>query len=489
MIIKTNQDEIQNYLTDASNYKGSCEVVYIPQNKEELIQILKDANQRKTKVTISGAGTGLTGARVPDGGIVISTEKLNKIIEINTSENYVVVEPGVYLSHLLDELKMINYFYPPDPTEKNCFIGGTLATNASGAKTFKYGATRNFVDELEIILADGDELYLKRGEVFADDDILNVNTKSGRSISLKLPRYNLPVTKNASGYFIQPNMDAIDLFIGSEGTLGVFSKMKLKILPLPERIISMVCFFDDEIDALSFIDEARRISFQTRHNNLKDEPDALALEFFDRNSLKFLAKEFDALPNRNAAVWFEQEATLNNEDQLLEKWFSLIVKNKGTEEDVWFAVTEKERKALEEFRHAISWKVNEYIVNHKLKKLGTDVAVPDSEMFNFYKFLKKTMDECQLNYVLYGHLGNSHFHLNMLPQNDDEYLIGKKIYRDICKKAVEVKGTVSAEHGIGKLKTQYLIDMFGPEVINQMKEIKKQFDPNYILGVGNIFSE
>ncbi|MEJ5262323.1 MAG: FAD-binding oxidoreductase [Ignavibacterium sp.] len=488
MIIKTNQDEIQNYLTDASNYKGSCEAVYIPQNKEELIQILKDANQRKTKVTISGAGTGLTGARVPDGGIVISTEKLNKIIEINTSENYVVVEPGVYLSHLLDELKMINYFYPPDPTEKNCFIGGTVATNASGAKTFKYGATRNFVDELEIILADGDELYLKRGEVFADNDILNVNTKSGKSISLKLPRYNLPVTKNASGYFIQPNMDAIDLFIGSEGTLGVFSKMKLKILPLPERIISMVCFFDDEIDALSFIDEARRISFQTRHNNLKDEPDALALEFFDRNSLKFLAKEFDALPNRNAAVWFEQEATLNNEDQLLEKWFSLIVKNKGTEEDVWFAVTEKERKALEEFRHAISWKVNEYIVNHKLKKLGTDVAVPDSEMFNFYKFLKNTMDECQLNYVLYGHLGNSHFHLNMLPQNEDEYLIGKKIYRDICKKAIEVKGTVSAEHGIGKLKTQYLVDMFGPEVINQMKEIKKQFDPNFILGVGNIFS-
>lgn len=488
MIIKINQDEIQNYLTDASNYKGSCEAVYIPQNKEELIEILKDVNQRKIKVTISGAGTGLTGARVPDGGIVISTEKLNKIIEIDTSDNYVVVEPGVYLSHLLDELKMMNYFYPPDPTEKNCFIGGTVATNASGAKTFKYGATRNFVDELEIILADGDELYLQRGEVFADNDVLTVETKSGRRISIKLPQYNLPLTKNASGYFIQPNMDAIDLFIGSEGTLGVFSKMKLKILPLPERIISMVCFFDDEKDALSFIDEARRVSFKTRQENLKDEPDALALEFFDRNSLKFLAKEFDALPNRNAAVWFEQEATLSNEDQLLEKWFSLIVKNKGTEEDVWFAVTESERKALEEFRHAISWKVNEYIVNHKLKKLGTDVAVPDSEMFNFYKFLKNTMDECQLNYVLYGHLGNSHFHLNMLPQNEDEYLIGRKIYRDICKKAIEVKGTVSAEHGIGKLKTQYLIDMFGPEIINQMKEIKKQFDPNFILGVGNIFS-
>ena len=487
MIIKTKQDEIQNYLTDASNYKGNCEAVFIPQNKDELIKALKDANAQKTKVTIAGAGTGLTGARVPDSGIVISTEKLNRIVEINSSENYVIVEPGVYLSHLLEELKRKNFFYPPDPTEKNCFIGGTVATNASGAKTFKYGATRNFVEELEIILADGDEIYLKRNEVLADNDNLTLTTKSGRNISLKLPYYNLPVTKNASGYFIKPNMDAIDLFIGSEGTLGVFSKIKLKIIPLPKRIISMVFFFHDELDALNFIDEARRISFQTRNENLKDELDALALEFFDRNSLKFLAKEFDALPNRNAAVWFEQEADFGNEDKLIEKWFSLIVKNKGTEEDVWFAVTEKERKGLEEFRHAISWKVNEYIVNHRLKKLGTDVAVPNSEMFNFYNFLKETMENCQLNYVLYGHLGNSHFHLNVLPQNENECSLGKEIYRKICLKAIELKGTVSAEHGIGKLKTQYLIDMLGSEIINQMKEIKKHLDPNYILGVGNIF--
>lgn len=487
MIIKTNQDEIQNYLTDASNFRGHCDAVYIPQSKAELKNILKDANQNKTRVTVAGAGTGLTGARVPEGGIVVSTEKLNKIIEINTSENFAIVEPGVFLSNFLDELKTKGFFYPPDPTEKNCFIGGTVATNASGAKTFKYGSTRNFVDELEIILADGDEIYLKRGEVFAENDNLTLTTQSGKNIYLKLPTYNLPVTKNASGYFIKPNMDAIDLFIGSEGTLGVFSKIKLKILPLPERIISMVCFFNDETDALNFINEARIISFKTREQNLKNEPDALALEFFDRNSLEFLSREFDALPNRYAAVWFEQEANFDNEDLLLEKWFSIIVKNKGTEEDVWFAVTENEREGLEEFRHAISWKVNEYIVNHRLKKLGTDVAVPDSQMFSFYKFLKQTMEDCQLNYVLYGHLGNSHFHLNMLPQNEEEYSAGKEVYRKICKKAIELKGTVSAEHGIGKLKTQYLIDMFGPEIISRMKEIKKQFDPNYILGVGNIF--
>lgn len=488
MIIKTKQDEIQNYLVDASNFKGKCDAVYIPLNREELLNILKEANQQKIKVTVSGAGTGLTGARVPEEGIVISTEKLNHIIEINTEENYVIVEPGVYLSHLLDELKKVNRFYPPDPTEKNCFIGGTVATNASGAKTFKYGATRNFVQELEIILADGDELNLKRGEIFSDGNKLKLTTKSCKEILLELPEINLPVTKNASGYFIKPNMDAIDLFIGSEGTLGVFSKIKLKILPYPERIISMVAFFNNEFDALRFIDEARNISYQTRQTNSEDEIDALALEFFDGNSLKFLSVDFPNIPSyTSAAVWFEQEAKILNEDLLIEKWFNLISKYKVEEENIWFATSETERKKLEEFRHAISWKVNEYIARNNFRKLGTDVAVPDIQMINFYNYLIELMSDSDIDYVLYGHLGNSHFHLNMLPKNENEFEKGKELYRRICLKAIELKGTFSAEHGIGKIKTQYLIDMFGERTVDQMKSIKKQFDPNYILGVGNIF--
>ncbi|AFH48191.1 FAD/FMN-containing dehydrogenase [Ignavibacterium album JCM 16511] len=488
MIIKTKQDELQNYLTDASNYKGSCEAVYIPQNKEELIKILKEANEQRTKVTIAGAGTGLTGARVPEEGIVISTEKLNRILEINIEEKFAIVEPAVYLSHFLDELKSFGFFYPPDPTEKNCFIGGTVATNASGAKTFKYGATRNFVQELEIVLADGNEIYLKRGEVSAKGNKLNLRTKSGKEIFIELPEINLPVTKNASGYFVKPNMDAIDLFIGSEGTLGVFTKIKLKILPSPERIISMVAFFNKEIDAISFVNKAREISYRTRQDNLSDEIDALALEFFDNNSLKFLSFDFPNIPPKaNAAVWFEQEVKLSAEDKLIEKWFSLISDYNVDEEKIWFATNESERKQIEEFRHAISWKVNEYISRNNFRKLGTDVAVPDNEMKNFYHFLIDLMSKSNLDFVLYGHLGNSHFHLNILPKNENEFQSGKELYRKICLKAIELKGTVSAEHGIGKIKTQYLIDMFGEETINKMKAIKQKLDPNYILGVGNIF--
>jgi len=488
MIIKNNQDEIQSYLTDASNFKGKCDAVYIPENEYELSELVKMLYESNLEFTIAGAGTGLTGGRVPQGGVVVSMEKFNKILEINTNEEYVIVQSGVYLSELLDELKTLKYFYPPDPTEKNCFIGGTIANNASGAKTFKYGATRNFVTELNLILPDGDKLHLKLGENLAKDSKLKIITSAGKEIEITIPNITSPLTKNAAGYFLKSNMDAIDLFIGSEGTLGIITSAKIKILPLPEKIISAVCFFENEIDAIKFIDEARTLSYSTRKENESDNIDALALEFFDNYSLKFLKDDFPQIPSStNGAVWFEQEANSDNEDKLIEKWFELITKYNCSDELVWFAAAEKERKEIEEFRHAISWKVNEYISKKNVRKLGTDVAVPDNEMIGFYNFLIDKMKYSNLNYVLYGHLGNSHFHLNILPQNEQEFLKGKDLYKEICTKAIELKGTISAEHGVGKIKREYLLDMYGEKIVNQMRDIKLKFDNKNLLNRGNLF--
>lgn len=277
MIIKKTQDEIQNFLTDASNFKGSCDAVYFPDNENEIAEIIIEANRSKTPVTIAGNGTGLTGARVPQTGIVISTEKLNKILEINSEQKFAAVEPAVILADLQNKVKEKNLFYPPDPTETNCFIGGTIATNASGAKTFKYGATRNFIEELNIILPTGEWLKLKRGGCKADQNILELKTESNKIITLKLPAYKMPLTKNASGYFVKDGMDAIDLFVGSEGTLGIITKAKLRLLPLPEKVISCVVFFNDETAAFNFLDTARSLSFEARDNNSKNEIDALAL--------------------------------------------------------------------------------------------------------------------------------------------------------------------------------------------------------------------
>ncbi len=488
MIKKTNIDEIQNYLVDASNFKGTCEAVYMPESSADISEILKEANKNKTPVTIAGNGTGLTGARVPQGGIVISTEKLNKIIEVNEKEFYAILEPGVILSDFQTALDEKNLLYPPDPTDKNCFIGGTAATNASGEKTFKYGPTRDFILELEVVLADGEILNLKRGKCLANGFKLNLKTGTDKEMEVDIPEINMPNVKNAAGYFCKKNMDAIDLFIGSEGTLGVITKIKLKLLPKPEKIISCVVFFDNELNALHFIEKARDISFNTR---LRQDPrciEALALEYFDEKALKFLISDYPQIPvSAKAGIWFEQEVTSKNEEFFFESWIDLVNEFHGDEESAWFAVTEEDKKRILTFRHAISAKINEYISKNNLRKLGTDVAVPDNKFEDLYFFSKDLVEKGNMPYVIYGHFGNSHIHLNMLPGNEDEFKKGKIFYSEICKKAIELGGTVSAEHGIGKVKRDYLLAMYGQETIYNMLQLKKALDPNLILGRGNIF--
>lgn len=488
MIIKTDQEEIQAYLTDASNVKGNCSAVYFPENAEDVKAALAEAEKMNARVTVSGNGTGLTGSRVPSGGIVIATEKMNRIIELNREELYAVVEPGVLLSDLQKTLEEENLFYAPDPTETNCFIGGTVATNASGAKTFKYGPTRNYVLELEVVLADGGVVFLKRGENTADNLNVKLTDDKGREYKFSLPEINMPAVKNASGYFIKPEMDVIDLFIGSEGTLGVITKIKLRLLRLNRDIISCVVFFNQENDALDFVEKSRSVSYKNRETSGK--LDARALEFFDEKSLKFLSEDFPQMPaEAKAAVWFEQEITENNEDELLEQWLELITEFNGNEESVWFASGESERAKIHEFRHAISSKVNEYISRNHLRKLGTDVAVPDENFRELYYYCQNLMTSRGMRSVAYGHFGNSHIHLNMLPENEARFSEGKELYKDICKKAVGLKGTVSAEHGIGKIKTDYLIYMYGEEVVRKMGSLKKELDPGLKLGIGNIISE
>jgi D-lactate dehydrogenase (cytochrome) len=489
MIIKTSPDEIENYLVDASNFKGNCEAVYFPENEADIVKILAEAYKNKTSVTISGNGTGLTGARVPEGGIVISTDKLNKVIEINESEKFAIVEPGCILSDLLKLFKEKYLFYPPDPTEKNCFIGGTVSTNASGEKTFKYGPTRDYILALNIILANGEKLTLERGKCIAKKYDLSLSTETGRVIKLKVPDYKMPAVKNASGYFVHENMDAIDLFIGSEGTLGVISKIKLKLLPDPAGILSAVIFFNDEQDALNFIYSVKEKTLCTRNENSSDI-DALSLEYFDYQSLKFLSADYPGVPvNAKSAVWFEQEISEKNEDQLTEKWSEVIAENNGDLDNSWFAFSEADEEKIKWFRHAISARVNEYISSKGLKKLGTDVAVPDQYFNDFYFFCKNEVESAGLEYVIYGHFGNSHIHLNILPRNADEIPSGRNIYKSICRRAAELGGTVSAEHGIGKLKTDYLLLMYSEEDLRKMAAVKKVLDPYLILSPGNIFKK
>ena len=162
MIIKNDPEQFQNYLSDASNYKGNADSIYFSESEDEITDLLRKFNKENIRVTVSGNGTGLTGGRVPEGGIIISLEKLNRILELNLEKKFVIVQPAVVLKDLQNFVEAQNLFYPPDPTERNCFIGATVATNASGARTFKYGSTRNYVLGLRIVLPDVETIAIER---------------------------------------------------------------------------------------------------------------------------------------------------------------------------------------------------------------------------------------------------------------------------------------------------------------------------------------
>lgn len=489
MIIKSDPEQFQNYLSDASNYHGFAESIYLPEHEQEVVQLFKTFNEQRIRVTISGNGTGVTGARVPEGGVVVSLEKLNQIIELNLSEKFIRVQPAIILKDLQDYVESNGLFYPPDPTERNCFIGATVATNASGARTFKYGATRNHVIGLRVVLPSGETVKIDRGNNFADGLKATLLTESSKMISFPLPSYKMPETKNAAGYFSKPNMDLIDLFIGAEGTLGVITEIKLQLIDLPQNIFSCVAFFTVETDALNFIDESQAKKNLSAVEKETGIINPCALEFFDFHSLNFLRTDFPNIPaDSHSAVWFEQEFN-DNEDETASAWIKLLNKHRCNEDMVWFAADKNEHEKFHQFRHAISWKVNEFISQQKLKKVGTDVAVPVKHFRQFYLWMKDSVEKENINYVVYGHFGNCHPHLNMLPRNETEYRIAKQIYGAICTEAVRLEGTISAEHGIGKLKRDYLLEMLGEENVQRMASLKLILDPNKILNIGNMFDE
>ncbi len=500
MQVKTQIDDLQNYLTDASNMQGGhAEKLFIPQSAEEVAEILRNANESKTPVTISGARTGTVGGALPFGGYVISLERLNKI-SIDKDLRTATVGAGVILADLQKAVDAEGLFYPPDPTEWSCQIGGTVATNASGARSFKYGATREYVQRLRVVLATGEIAELRRGEILAaNDGSIILATQHGSNINAKIPTYERPeVRKNVSGYFNNMPLDAFDIFIGSEGTLGVITEIELLLLPKSECFFSGIVFFAGQADLLAFVDVTRELSFAARKNPVATAPgsdthadiDATLLEFFDDKALDFISEKFPETPNGMAgAIFFEQETTAENEEVLLEQWNELLEKHNADLERSWFTTNEQDREKMRAFRHALPVAVNERIAKYKQRKVGTDMAVPDANFSSFLRYYKDTLDASGLDYVIFGHIGDCHLHANMLPKNADEAEKARHIYGRCIAQAIMLGGTVSAEHGIGKLKRKYLAAMMGERYLNEMAELKRAFDPNGILGRGNLFEE
>jgi D-lactate dehydrogenase (cytochrome) len=504
MLIKSEQDEIQSFLGDASNTAGGrAERVVFPESAEEVARALAEASGAGTPVTVAGAGTGIVGGRVPYGGVVLSTARLNRVGEFVREPpggGRATAGAGVVLSDFQREAKARGLLYPPDPTEGSCYLGGTVATNASGARTFKYGPTRAYVRALQVALTTGDLLEIRRGELFAGaDGSVNLPLGGGRSVEARLPTYTMPATrKHAAGYFTRPGMDLIDLFIGSEGTLGVVTEVELSLLPQPEGVLSGVVFFKTEESLLVFVREARERSLQTRLPSLPDggpSPwrkgiDARALEYFDGEALNFLRERYPLVPLGAAgAVFFEQETSEQTEESLMGKWLELCERHDALADESWFGTNEHDRAEMRAFRHALPVMVNELLARRGQRKVSTDMAVPDDKFPEMLSFYKETLRAGRLAYVIFGHIGDNHVHVNILPRDDAEQAAARETYGRFVERAVSLGGTISAEHGVGKIKREYLRALYGERHLREMAELKRAFDPACVLGRGNVFAE
>lgn len=477
MIKKDDPIFIQSYLEDSSNLKGGfAEGILLPENQKDVIEIVKEFSDKKTPITISAGTTGTTGGCIPFGGWIIGTERLNKIIDIDKKNKTAIIQPAVTLENLNFELKKQGLFYPPDPTETTAFLGGTVATNASGARSFKFGATRNWIRRINVVLSSGEALDIKRGQYKSNS--LNFSYFNNKNFAI--PNYKMPPVKSSAGYFSKPYMDLIDLFIGSEGTLGIITEIEIDLLKTLINTFDIICFFTDENDCLSFVQEIKR------ENNI------LTIEFFDSNSLKLLRPLYPNIPqNATAAIYLESETNGDITSLYLDNWATKLESHKANPEDSWFGINESQKEMFRKFRHNMPELINEEFKKHNTIKLASDIAVPDKNFIKMVDFYNKYIQDYQkdLLCVKFGHIGQNHLHVNLVPKNPESIELAKNILLKFIKKAILFEGTPSAEHGIGKTKHIYLKEMYGENGILEMIRIKKYFDHSCILNQGNIFSK
>ena len=517
-------EEYTEYLRDESRSIGKAESISFPKTENEIIDIVKEMADKRCYLTIQGARTGLAAAAVPMGGHIMNLSRMNKITGLSYDDKqgcyFVTVEPGVLLSELrkavkdksfditgwdqasvaaLKEYKAGEWFFSPDPTESSATIGGIAACNASGAKTYGYGPMRPYVEALEVVMADGRKLSIKRGEQTAKGRSFTLRLNDGSDISGQLPDYRMPDVKSAAGYYIKDDMDLIDLFIGSEGTLGIITLLKVKLLREPQAVFGVSAFFPDEPTALEYVKALRN-----ENKKLSWNVEPAAIEYFNGGALNLLREEKANNPGfaqiqelkdaYHNAVYTEFH--LSSKDEMLNtisRLGDLINALGGDEENTWVANNPRDMEKLLFFRHAVPESVNMLIDQRRKKdptltKLGTDMAVPDDKLNEVMDMYNHDIEAEKLYGVIFGHIGNNHLHVNIVPKDAQEYARGKDLYLKWARENVNRGGTVSAEHGIGKLKKAFLMEMYGEKNIDGMRSLKKIFDPSGVLGRDSIFT-
>lgn len=452
---------LEGYLTDASNVRGSAEALIRPRSTAEVADIVRHCQDRRIPVTVTAARTSTTAAAVPEGGWLLSLEHLTAFEHLGRDR--ATAQAGLHLGAFQDAIEAAGRFYPPDPTSRHdCTLGGSIACNASGARTFRYGPTRAWVEALEVVLPTG--------------DILEVGPNDPVPADWPSPRWVEPPVKTAAGY--APPRRLLDVFIGQEGTLGVITRATVRLVDLPTAVLGVVAWFPDRTRAVTFVRRARTAARVDPSGALSPR----CLEYLDGACLDLARGRGIEVPDGAGVALFCEQEVVGGEDVHLEAWWEALTEDGALVDDTLVTTDDAGRAKLHAFRHAIPAGINEQVVKNGMPKVGTDLSVPDDaldEMMSLYEAVP-------LQHVLFGHIGNNHLHLNLLPRSAEELTTAKRIYDDLARRAVALGGSVSAEHGIGKLKRRHLAWMVGEETLAAFRALKAHLDPGWILGRGNI---
>lgn len=442
--VLTDMEERYVYALDATNkqnIENLPEVVVFVETVEQVQQIMKLAWENEIAVVARGAGTNLVGACiVKKGGIVLNFSKMNKILEVNSENLTARVQPGVVIGNLQTEAEKLGLFYPPDPSNlKVSTIGGSIALSSGGPRTFKYGSTKDYVIDLKIILADG--------------RIINTGANTA---------------KNSTGYHLS------QLFIGSEGTLGIVVEATLKLIPKPEGSRVILAYFDKIADAAHTVNKI-----------LENKLLPATLDIMDQKTLQTIEKFYPAglLTDKDAALFLEVDGYLNSLEYQQEKIVA-ICKTFGAS-DVTFSKTEEESQKIWTARRSA------FGACAKLKPnvVAEDVVVPREKIVELIEGIRQICDKNNLLVCLMGHIGDGNIHPNIPLDLRDETDVKnyQKTKDEIHKLAIDLGGTLSGEHGIGCEKSKYMTNAIDEVTLEYMKKIKHVFDEKNILNPQKIF--
>jgi glycolate oxidase len=427
------------YASDASRQTGELpDLILRPTETDQVARLLGLANENKIPVYARGAGSGLTGGAAPvRGGIVVDFELMNKILLVDSANMTALVQPGVVVADLQKSAESKGLFYPPDPASSDfCTIGGNVAENSGGLRGTKYGSTRNYILALEVVLASG--------------EVIHTGSAAPKSVT---------------GY------DLVGLFAGSEGTLGLFTEILLRLVPLPEHVETVMAQFQKAEHAMTAVSEMFARGLVLRAAELMDEK---AVECVSRY------KELESLPSEGFVCLFEVDGPRHLTEAQAEAVIQTCVKNNSSVARK--AASESEREKFWSLRKAISPALYQF----GRIKLNEDICVPRSRLAEMVDKIEEIADRHSLLIVNFGHIGDGSLHVNVMLEHDDENLRRKadKAVSEIFSAAIAFGGTLSAEHGIGLTKAQYLGLEVGQKELTVMTTIKKSLDPNGILNPG-----